>query len=311
MWRRESGSGLTLLSNRFGSASHLTLLVPVSASPTCFLFDNGSLRAAATKSLRAVALALEAKLGVSVEPVSLLHSSGVDAAELEGRKAKLLEPALDDFWSRGGGEPVLLPLFFGPSAALTEYVPARLDALRARHPTKGAWLADPLVNPSGRDDRRVARALAAAVRAVVRERGLARPGVVLVDHGTPQKAVTAVREHLGVQLREELAGQAAAVGTASMERREGPDYAFNEPLLARALRASPFDAGDVVVALQFLSPGRHAGPGGDVAAICAEAEAERPGLRTYMTEPLGAHPALIDVLADRYAEAVRRGSSAR
>ncbi len=285
--------------------------MPVSAPPTCFLFDNGSLRAAATQSLRAVASDLAAKLGVSVEPVSLLHSSGVDPAELDGRRARLLEPALDEYWTQGGGNVVLLPLFFGPSAALTDYVPARLAALRVRHPAKTAWLAGPLVNLVETEDRRLAQALAEGVRAMICERGLARPGVVLVDHGTPQRAVTAVREHLGRQLQTVLSGEASAVGTASMERREGVEYDFNEPLLARALRSLPFDTGDVVVALQFLSPGRHAGPGGDVAEICSGAESERPGLRTHMTEPLGAHPALIDVLADRYAEALRRGSSAR
>ncbi len=46
-----------------------------------------------------------------------------------------------------------------------------------------------------------------------------------------------------------------------------------------------------------------AGPGGDIAQICRAAEAERPGLRTRMTEPLAAHPLLIEVLAERLAAA--------
>src|SRR5690606_32293314 len=114
--------------------------------------------------------------------------------------------------------------FFGPSAALTDYVPARLDALRVRHPGRSVVLAKPLVDPSDGNDRRVARALADAVRATLRNRELAGPAVVLVDHGTPQRAVTAVREHLGAQLRRELAGEVPVVGTASMERREGETY---------------------------------------------------------------------------------------
>lgn len=283
----------------------------LSPRSTCFLFDNGSLRAAATRSLRVVAEALEARLHIKVEPVSLLHSSGVDPSELDGRKARLLEPALDAFWSAGGGDAVAVPFFFGPSAALTEYVPARLGALMARHKERAVFLAKPLVDIREKVDLRVARALADAVRVMIRSRHLVRPGVVLVDHGTPQKTVTAVREHLGAQLRVELSGEVSTVGTASMERREGEAYDFNEPLLARALRTAPFASGDVVVALQFLSPGRHAGPGGDIAKICAEAETEESGLRTHLTEPLGAHPALIEVLADRYLEALRPGSSAR
>ena len=50
------------------------------------------------------------------------------------------------------------------------------------------------------------------------------------------------------------------------------------------------DEGEVVVALQFLSPGRHAGPGGDVAEICTEAEATAKAagkiLSTAMTAPI-------------------------
>jgi len=282
--------------------------VTVSDPPICFLFDNGSLRAASTLSLRALANVLAARIEARVEAVSLLHSSAVPESELGGRKARLLEPALDAHWQEGGGEAVLLPLFFGPSAALTDYVPARLSALRKKWPKGVARLARPLVDVGAADDRRVARALAAGVRATMRQAGLSRPGVLLVDHGTPQPAVTAVREYLGGQLRQELADEASAVGTASMERRDGEEYAFNEPLLARALRTAPFNAGDVVVSLQFLSPGRHAGPGGDVAGICAAAEAEQAGLRTHMTDPLGAHPALVDVLAERYQDAIRRGS---
>ncbi len=285
--------------------------MPVSDPPICFLFDNGSLRAASTRSLRALAEALAVRIEARVEAVSLLHSSGVPEFELEGRKARLLEPALDAHWQEGGGEVILLPLFFGPSAALTEYVPARLAALRRKWPEGLARLARPLVDIDAVEDRRLARALADGIRATMGRAGLVRPAVLLVDHGTPQPAVTQVREYLGGQLRQELAGEASSVGTASMERREGAEYAFNEPLLARALRTAPFNAGDVVVALQFLSPGRHAGPGGDVAEICAAAEAEQAELRTHMTEPLGAHPSLVEVLAERYRETIRGGSWAR
>ena len=87
------------------------------------MFDNGSLRPEATLGLRAVASALAERIGTTVHPVSLLHSSGIDPAALAGRPAELLEPALDRFLAEGGREGVLVPLFFGPSAALTDYVP--------------------------------------------------------------------------------------------------------------------------------------------------------------------------------------------
>jgi hypothetical protein len=125
-----------------------------------------------------------------------------------------------------------------------------------------------------------------------------------VDHGSPQAAVAAVRDLLGRQLRAVLGDEAEAVAVASMERREGDAYAFNEPLLATALRTPPFDRGEVVVALQFLSPGRHAGPGGDIATICAAAEAGQTELRTQMTEPIATDARLVELLAERLAQAV-------
>lgn len=268
-----------------------------------FLFDNGSLRPESTLSLRRVGAALGARTGVPVQAVSLLHSSNVPPESLGGTSARLLEPSLAaHFEAFPDGEAVLLPLFFGPSAALTDYVPARLTSLRTRFPRAAVSMAPWLVNLSD-DDRRLAAMLADQVRTTARARGWSRAKVILVDHGSPQPAVAAVRDHLGRQLRAELGGEIDALAVASMERREGDAYAFNEPLLATALRTPPFDAGEVVVALQFLSPGRHAGPGGDIAGICAAAEAGKPGLRTQMTEPLATDSRLIDLLADRMREA--------
>ena len=70
-------------------------------------------------------------------------------------------------------------------------------------------------------------------------------------------------------------------------------------MLADALRTPPWDAGDVVVALQFLFPGRHAGEGGDVARLCSEAESVRPGLRTRRTATVAGHPVFLDLLERR------------
>lgn len=282
----------------------------MSSAFACFLFDNGSFRADSTRSLRRLAARLAARLGHPVQAVSLLHSTRVPAAELDGEPARLLEPALDAwFTANPRGRALLLPLFFGPSGALTEYVPERLASLRARHPETRAVLAEPLVPPE-EEPLELAAALADRVWATMGERGWRRPRVVLCDHGTPQRAVTAVRDRLGRSLACALHGEVEAVAVASMERREGEEYAFNEPLLATRLATPPFDAGEVVVALQFLSPGRHAGPGGDVAAICAAAEAaaREAGreLRTAMTATLADDPRVDEVLARRAAPARAR-----
>jgi hypothetical protein len=272
--------------------------------PACFLFDNGSLRAESTLSLRRVAAALALWTGREVRAVSLLHSSRVPVEELGGMPASLLECALREFFTADPvGAADLLPLFFGPSTALSEYVPGRVTELRRQFPAARLRLAPCLVDPGAPDDRRMGRILADQVHTRTLTAGWRRPKVILVDHGSPTRAVAAVRDHLGGQLRTELGDEAEVVGVASMERREGAGFEFNEPLLATALRSPPFNCGDVVVALQFLSPGRHAGPDGDLATICLAAEAASPGLRIQMTAPLAAHPLLIEVLAARLTAA--------
>ena len=238
--------------------------------------------------------------------MSLLHSSSIDPQLLEGTPAELLEPALRTFFQRASAsaddEVVLLPLFFGPSAALSDYVPERIDLLRKKFPKVRIRLAKPLVDVTEPDER-IAAALAEATQQVIARQRLVRLQVVLVDHGSPQRGVTEVRNHLGTQLRRLLGTAVDGVRVASMERRPAAEYAFNMPLLAECVRTPPFDRGDVVVTLQFLSPGRHAGGAGDIAEICAQAEKERPGLRTHRTEPIGQDARIVAVLADRYREA--------
>lgn len=86
-----------------------------------------------------------------------------------------------------------------------------------------------------------------------------------------------------------------------MERREGDAYAFNEPLLENLLGSPGFDR-DVVLSMLFISPGRHAGPGGDIAHICEEAEKENPGLQTWMSDLFATHEGAIRVLANRFRQ---------
>lgn len=270
--------------------------------PVCFLFDNGSLRAEPTLGLRRVAATLAARVAREVRAVSLLHSDRVPSAALAGEPAKLLASVLEAFLAANpAGAADLLPLFFGPSAAVTELAVGIVGALRQKFPQAAIRLAPCLVDAADAADRRLAKILAERVRAAARAAGWNKPKVLLTDHGSPTRAVTVVRDHLAAQLRVELGDDAVAVGVASMERREGVAFEFNEPTLARALRAEPFDTGEVVVALQFLLPGRHAGPDGDLAQICRAAVAERPDLRTRLTEPLAEHPLLVEVLADRLA----------
>lgn len=265
------------------------------------LVDNGSLEPAATRQLRKIAAALGRRLGRKVEPVSLLHSNKVPAKKLGGRKAETLKYAV---LHRGAREFVIVPLFFGRSRALTNFIPDLISQWRRHSAEMKVRVAAPLA-ASG--DDRLAQILEAEVRAKLTPAFLRgeKARVALVDHGSPVKAVTQVRNRLAAQLRRRLGKQVAAVVACSMERRPGAAYAFNEPLLATLLATPPWSSGPVIVAQLFLLPGRHAGPGGDVERICQRARKNFPSLRTRRTRLLGGHPALVEILADRFGAATQ------
>ena len=267
-------------------------------APLTLLVDNGSLAPAATLGLRALAATLAAKIGEPVAPVSLLHSSGIAPEKLGGTPAEILFPFLEKRLATGQTDFLVLPLFFGPSGALAGYIPDQLARLQAKHPALAVRLAAPLHHD---DDDRLARILADHVRAENPVAG--RDRVALVDHGSPAPAVTRVRNVLAAQLAALLGTEVEAVAPCSMERREGAEYDFCEPLLATLLGREGWNTSRVIVAMQFLLPGRHAGPSGDVAEICAAAQATHPQLCTSMTRLVAEHPLLPAILADRWRAA--------
>jgi len=271
--------------------------------PTSILLvDNGSREPASTLALRGLAVRLTEASGCAVKPVSLLHSSAIDPALLGGQPAEILEPALRVLAAEGQLDVVIVPLFFGPSAALQDYVPERVRHLRQSWPDLRVRLAPCLVDATRTDDQRVAAMLVERVRETAVENKFRQPAVAVVDHGTPQRAVNVVRELVAVQVRELLGDFARRVAACSMERRPGMEFDFNEPMLETLLHSNEFSAGEVMVARLFLQPGRHAGPGGDIEQICAAASVRHPGMKIALTEPLGSHPGLIPILVERLKE---------
>lgn len=267
--------------------------------PCILLVDNGSHRAESTLSLRRIAAGLGERSGIEVNPVSLLHSTRVDPAELGGEPARILEPFLKEQREKSGTNSFLIvPLFFGHSAAIFEYLPQRVRELRDGWPELEVRIAPCLVDLDEPGDTGVAGILAELVRNKISDQDLVRPAVTLVDHGTPRIAVNRVRNFLADQLRDQLGGEVRSVEPSSMERREGPEYDFNEPLLRNLLGSDGFE-GDVVLSMLFMLPGRHAGPGGDIAEICEAAEKEKPGLKTHRSDLFATHPDAIDLLAKR------------
>lgn len=267
------------------------------AESVIILMDNGSLRAGATLQLRELAAALSARVRGKVHPVSLLHSSKIAVDELGDEAAKTLVPFLRESRENGVDSFIVVPLFFGPSGALADYLPARVQALRDE-----GWsglkveVRETLVRE---DDSRVAEIMAGFVRQKLAEKGWENAAVAMCDHGTPAKAVNVVRELVAKQMQEILSDTGSTVKACSMERREGAEYDFNEPLLENLLGQAGFDQ-KVIVSLLFAAPGRHAGEDGDVAEICATAQALLPELETTMTDLVGSEvDSLVAILADR------------
>lgn len=269
------------------------------ADTAFFLVDNGSLRSASTLGLRRVANNLSILTGLEVQPVSVLHSHKVAPSELAGRPAEIFAQAVKRQLAAGTKRVVVLPLFFGPSKALTEYLPQTFSELARESPDARLVVADALGGNADEPDTRLAIALQERVMEQVTRYGLYDAPVILVDHGSPVQAVADLRNRVGKRLRNALKPAGHTVAVSSMERRPGPEYAFNEPLLEHLLGTPGFAEGAVIIAQLFLLEGRHAGSEGDIADICQAAESNYPGLHCYRTELLGEHPLIAEILRDR------------
>ncbi len=279
------------------------------------LIDNGSKRADGTRSLRGIATRLADQIGEPVHPVSLLHANQIPASALDGRSADTFEPFLRRRLHDGVRNFLVLPLFFGPSRAISDYVPEKVTALRAEvgpFEVRVARALCPL--PEGEPD--LVEILFDQIRLTASTREIEIRRVILVDHGSPIPVVTEVRRWLAVRLAKRLneqLGVRIALEEAVMERRAGAQYDFNGDLLEDRLRglAQENSTSPVILAMLFLSPGRHAGPGGDVAEICERVEKDYSGFRAYPSPLVGAHPMLARILAERLDDIDDRSCSAR
>lgn len=151
---------------------------------TILLVDNGSSRPDSTLNLRRIAERLAERVGEPIRPVSLLHADRVPAGRLNGRPAELLAPTLKRLVGAGVRNLRLVPLFFGPSRALTQFVPELAAEVAAELGPFRLEVA-PGLCPLPEGEPRLVQILAdnlsiAATRAAIEPRR-----VVLVDHGSP------------------------------------------------------------------------------------------------------------------------------
>lgn len=275
--------------------------------PSLLVVDNGSLRPESILQLRSIARALARRLDHPVSPVSLLHASKIPAARLDGEPADTFEPFLRRQADLGEREFVVVPLFFGPSRAVTHLIPEVAGQLRATYGDLQIAVADVLCPlPSG--EERLLDILEQHVTPMWAKARADKTHIVVVDHGSPLPQVTAVRNWLAAGLASRLRGIGPVI-EAAMERRPGVAYDFNGRLLESVLAdvAAGNPEADIVLAMQFISPGRHAGPGGDVEEICRGLHQRYPQLQIMTTPLIGEHPLLIEILASRVAASMRLG----
>lgn len=265
--------------------------------PICLLIDNGSLRPEAILSLRRVAQKLSHETSFKVIPLGLLHSNKVDPSLLEGISGETIGTFLSDEHTKIQNELIVLPFFFGPSRGITEWLIEKLEEWKSGHPTRTYRVLDPLYKGN---ELQLAQALQDEIENTSNPQSPGKYKVALVDHGTPVQEVNQVRETVGDKLKDLLSEQVIGFSTCSMERREGDEYSFNDPLLENLLiRWAEGGANQVIVALFFLLSGRHAGKEGDLAEICAKVKEQFPAITILLTNPLGEHEIIFKILCER------------
>lgn len=116
--------------------------------------------------------------------------------------------------------------------------------------------------------------------------------ILLVDHGSRRPEANAVLDDVAERLRRRFTGRIVEVAHMDLAP---PDIA--QGILA-CVRAG---ATEIVVHPYFLGPGIHTRR--DIPRAVESAAAEHPGLRVVISEPLGVHEKLVDVVLERIENA--------
>jgi sirohydrochlorin ferrochelatase len=118
--------------------------------------------------------------------------------------------------------------------------------------------------------------------------------VVLVDHGSRERAANRQLAAIAAALARRLPGRRIATAHLSLAA----------PALPEAIDACVASgAREIVVMPYFLAPGRHAAR--DIPALARAARARHPGVRIRVARPLGVHAGLVAAVAERVRAARR------
>lgn len=116
-------------------------------------------------------------------------------------------------------------------------------------------------------------------------------GIIIIDHGSRRQESNLLLEEVARHFQQ--ATGAAIVEPAHMELAEPTlDQAFDRCVAAGAQK--------VVVQPYFLGPGRHWEQ--DIPALAAAAAARHLGIAYRVAAPLGLHPLMLQLIAERVAE---------
>lgn len=273
------------------------------------LLDNGSLNPDATLGLRRIAKDLSVLIGLDVQPVSTRYADRIGLDRLGGLPARVWRSFLFESLERGCREFIVLPLFFGESDALVRYIPQVVSEARELFGEFHMEFARPLVDLMDTEDDGVAKLLVDDFgKRVSCEKSGELPTVLVVDHGSPNPSIADCRSLVAKQMATLLEGRVADVVACSMERREGEQYDFNEPMLSATLDRFVRATGDrsaLYLCHLFLFPGRHAGVDGDIEKICRDSGIATTGRKFERCSLVGDSKLLPSLLEQRFEQVKR------
>lgn len=293
-----------------GGVALLLAVGSTGLSPRFLLLSHGSKRPEAWAQLDVLARDLRAAAQADVVASAVFFGADAEedgsAAEGTGPTASLDTALRRMLEADAKGAIRVLPFIIGPSRALRVDTPRIVREVVAAHPGATVDVLPCLSAALGGDGVQcLSRGLAEQVQQTIVSERLTRPRVYVCDHGSADPAVAAVRREMAAALGALLGDSVLAVEPAPMERPASlaRDSAADDPLLEERLAGLAEPNAEVVVAMAFVSPGRHAGVAGDVATILQEARRARPELAVHMTELLGDSAAIRQLLVASIAAA--------
>jgi len=300
----------------------------MSESVLIFLVDNGSVFRPSIDNLLHVASLLENAIGRKVIGVSCGFSDSVGGKLLAQELDKLLHESINgDSEQLIGLRIIVVPFCISPGAVVQKmkrqlvsrgiYSPGPLIENSSSNSSdrikqKGISVVGRALYEEGSLDLRIAEIAFERIEELIQREKIKNAIVIVVDHGSPQLQMARIRNCISGQISMLLAKcwkldedlKPTSCYAASMERREGKEYQFGDPLLENLLVVEPFRSSNVIISMLFLSPGRHAGENGDIQQICEQAKNQNSSsFNYYLTDLLGTHSKVIDILKDNYLEA--------